>query len=339
MAQCRMHNIERVCHTKTFSFSTMCKVSPAIDVYLDIKTKGGQFCELNNWKTVDPTPAVNAPIRSSAVNTLNVRKTRSSGKPQPPTYHAPPTQKKAQSITFTARGGVLADEMGLGKSVTVISLIVNNPRKLHATSNTYVPLDRSAANPEVKEIKTTLILCPSQLVSQWGKEIENCSSLKFKCCNTYKDYNDPSISACDVIIVSHNAFFNYSKNPEHTAVFRRYGWHRIVLDEGHQVLAEMPNTNHVVMDPVSLHTELWKEIHSNFNWYVTGTPVPLGRASLIGLAKFIRLGVGRYFDFQNANPRFFPLEHLLFTEVRRCLVWRNTKVKVVDLQHLVQGRS
>ena len=36
--------------------------------------------------------------------------------------------KKYQN-TFTTRGGIFADEMGLGKTISIISLIISNPRQ------------------------------------------------------------------------------------------------------------------------------------------------------------------------------------------------------------------
>ncbi|BGP25798.1 hypothetical protein JCM10295v2_004735 [Rhodotorula toruloides] len=54
------------------------------------------------------------------------------------------------------RGGILADDMGLGKTVQLISLLLANP-----------------SDREKCKSKTTLVVCPVALMSQWKQEIES----------------------------------------------------------------------------------------------------------------------------------------------------------------------
>src|SRR3990167_709992 len=255
-----MIHLENSLYSKKFTFSTITQVAPSIPLSISTipnqKEENTSFCDTINWACINDN-----------------------------------TKEKIElpDISFTAQGGILADEMGLGKTATVIALIANLPRKINRKQKKYIPKKKKIVDG-VEYIKTTLIVCPSQLVSQWGKEISKVSSLTYKCGNTYRDYNVPDIRDYDVLIVSHSAFFNYKNKNEHTAVFQKYGWHRIILDEGHQVLSEVKKEN----EAIPRHTELWENIHSDFNWYVSGTPVPLGRASLIGMMKFLRIHTSEY---------------------------------------------
>ncbi|GAA6028669.1 hypothetical protein JCM8097_007339 [Rhodosporidiobolus ruineniae] len=65
------------------------------------------------------------------------------------------------------RGGILGDDMGLGKTVQMLALMLANPRRKE---------DRDKIPS-----KTTLIVCPLGLMSQWKKEIEDKSDGRLRC--------------------------------------------------------------------------------------------------------------------------------------------------------------
>ena len=188
-----MCNLEENCYTKKYTFSTVVKVSPSLDLFVSaVPEDSGYFCSQKNWKQF-------------AEEDLN-------------------DTDPDMNLTFSAKGGMLADEMGLGKTLTVISMIASNPRKLDPKTNSYLPAS-GVVVPDKKYIKTTLVVCPSQLVAQWGSEIGKHSNLTYKCCTRYTDYRNPDVSDYDVLIVSHNAFFN-RKNRQETCdeSFLKYGW-------------------------------------------------------------------------------------------------------------------
>ena len=194
----RMVNLEEILATKKMCFSTVVNVSPCLDLYLDVQPKNinsfqeYHFCSASNWKQVN-TEMMEEGIRDEDT-----------------------------TIHFGARGGILADEMGLGKTVTLISLIHSHPRKLNEDTQAYHPIfDKEIET--IEYIKTTLVVCPSQKVSQWGKEIENASNLTYKCCNTYRQYSTRELGDYDVVIVSHSAFFE--KNGTCKKQFLQYGWY------------------------------------------------------------------------------------------------------------------
>ena len=201
-----MKNLEDNLPPRKYSFSTVIKVSPAIDIHLDVRPHvdplpaatyystpkvNKSYTRLENWKVVDPKDAADA----------------------------------ERNITFTARGGILADEMGLGKTMTVISLIQSNPREYDDDTHSYYPLFDEEDLPKNRYIKTTLVVCPSQLVTQWGAEIKKASNLTYKCCNTFRDYETDDIPNYDVLIVSHTAFFDSENKCKKE--FKRYHWYSL----------------------------------------------------------------------------------------------------------------
>ena len=114
-----------------------------------------------------------------------------------------------------------------------------------------------------------------------------------------------------------------------------------MIDEAHQVLATVPKNRTAVPQC----TELWSQIESSFNWYVSGTPVPLGRASVVGALRYLGVKVhGLTFPHYSilsdeAAELFYPLESLLFSSVKQHLFWRNTKESVkteVEFSPLVE---
>ncbi|KAK0502526.1 SNF2 family N-terminal domain-containing protein [Armillaria luteobubalina] len=67
-------------------------------------------------------------------------------------------------------GGILAEEPGLGKTLEIISLILLNPAAPDRNSAQQIRWD-PVARLEVKTIKTTLIVTPPALASQWMDEL------------------------------------------------------------------------------------------------------------------------------------------------------------------------
>ena len=110
--------------------------------------------------------------------------------------------------------------------------------------------------------------------------------------------------------------------------------HRVVIDEAHQALATIPKSTYEV-PPRAVARTLWKNFHCDYRWYVSGTPFPLGRASLVGMMNFIGVEVeGAYKDYllqedlYFENDKYFPLEYLLFQSAKKQIYWRSTKESV-----------
>ena len=191
--------------------------------------------------------------------------------------------KKKASSEFPPRfrvpmGGVLADEMGLGKTVEVLGLL---------------SLDEHS-HPR----KTTLIVSPASISSQWEFEIEKWivkgvfdvvrfdgrqDVVGLATCAATK----PLVVLTTFSVLKQQVHFKesefrgskrYSKAYVHdSSQLRRVSFHRIVLDEAQEV--ESSTTKAAVMA---------QDISSERRWAVTGTPFSRRRSQrdLFGLFSF-----------------------------------------------------
>ena len=88
--------------------------------------------------------------------------------------------------------------------------------------------------------------------------------------------------------------------------------------------------------PSARGKELFDSFLSNYRWYVTGTPLPRGRASLVGALNFlqIRLASGNILS-EELNPQTVVFEIPVFKAAKKYLYWRNTRAGVADQARLV----
>ena len=105
--------------------------------------------------------------------------------------------------------GVMADEMGLGKTVTLLSLILSNPR----TTTPDGKLKREDRKKALFESKSSLVICPNQLITQWENEFnKHCeSNLKIITIMSVKELKALSykeVVDSDVVILSHQFLRN-----------------------------------------------------------------------------------------------------------------------------------
>lgn len=129
-----------------------------------------------------------------------------------------------ESVNQSYAQNLLCEEMGLGKTVEILSLILLNKRKFGGEESTYynAEFDRNIAKS-----KTTLIICPDSLISQWVDEIElhspSLKSMVYKGIQYYKKKTSEELTNkllnCDIVLTSysilqrevHNATYDPSK--------------------------------------------------------------------------------------------------------------------------------
>lgn len=197
---------------------------------------------------------------------LKFLKHREKVKPSQRTYlkrlHGASENDRAE--TFFNRGGILADDMGLGKTVQMISLILSHPSS---------------------ENKTTLVVCPASLVSQWCSEIqEKAPSLEVLSYHGSKRPADPQVvHHFDVVVTSYQTLSSENTKPDSALYSDKYPFRRVVLDEAH-----------TIKNPLTKSRRACCDLRSSRRWCLTGTPIQNKIDELQAILSF--LGVNEYED-------------------------------------------
>ncbi|RLV93606.1 DNA repair protein RAD5 [Spathaspora sp. JA1] len=188
-------------------------------------------------------------------------------------------------LKTSLRGGILADEMGLGKTISALALINS------------VPCDsdpEESAKPYAS--KTTLIVVPMSLLSQWKQEFEKCNNNSNNFCKLY--YGDEIVSElvsslCSssktptVLITTYgtvlNEFTRIARSRSNEGELPPIGLYsvkffRIIIDEGHNI------RNRNTKTAKSLY-----ELQSSRKWILTGTPIVNRLDDLYSFTKFLQL--------------------------------------------------
>ena len=153
------------------------------------------------------------------------------------------------------KGGMLADEMGMGKTIQTIALILSDhdpANKLH-----------------------TLILAPTVAIMQWRNEFNKFTS-GLKVCvwhggNRTSDAKE--LLKFDIILTSYAVLESsfrrqntgYKKKGEllkEQSVLHSIQWHRVILDEAHNIKDRSCNTARGAF-----------ALKSHFRWCLSGTPL------------------------------------------------------------------
>lgn len=185
------------------------------------------------------------------------------------------------------KGGILADEMGLGKTILTLALIMS------------APYDDDSALVGYKNYasKSTLIIVPMSLLSQWKSEFDRANNNPNHRCFVY--YGDlaqgdlshtlctRSVSVPIVVLTTYGTvqseWTRLNKLRDENGRLPKIGlfsveFLRIVLDEGHTI------RNRSTKTAKSVH-----ELDLRRRWILTGTPVVNRLDDIFSLVKFLRL--------------------------------------------------
>jgi SNF2 family DNA or RNA helicase len=176
------------------------------------------------------------------------------------------------------RGGILADEMGMGKTVQSISVMVENQKAEEDTE-------------DGAHCRSTLIVCPSALTSQWRAEVEkhtlrspelgHCIEHRsghylrsngtldimgntFCVITTYSDLRRSyTMTQPPPKLFTEEQIQNlYAENHRNIGILHSIGWHRIVLDECTAIKNHRSVTARAAL-----------ALSSKFCWLLSGTPL------------------------------------------------------------------
>uniref|UniRef100_A0A0K0F5U3 Transcription termination factor 2 (inferred by orthology to a human protein) n=1 Tax=Strongyloides venezuelensis TaxID=75913 RepID=A0A0K0F5U3_STRVS len=204
-------------------------------------------------------------------------------------------------------GGILADDMGLGKTAQMISLLVYQKNKSKDYKQLNFLKDRKAKENGLIPIKTTLIVAPLSLMSQWESEIRKFTGHSFLSVYQFhgpkRTDNVGVLGSYDVVISSYNTIaseFSHTveneededgKKPKKdkplkkpstrraskTSVLEKVCFQRVILDEAHTIKNRNSKVSRACCALSALH-----------RWCVTGTPIHNEMMDAFSLYRFLR---------------------------------------------------
>ena len=247
-------------------------------------------------------------------------------------------------LDITLKGGVLADEVGLGKTLSMVSLILNNPSKeIKIKKNNSSELngkkkkkkiigtidaDLLIDDEDIYNCHATLIICPNRLCCQWQEEIykyiKDNVDLNIILITTITQYNKitkKDLYNADIVILSFTFIINerYLIKKETELCLDKIMWYRVIIDEGHELLV---NTIFSKKKYRKMKNEIYK-YNGKYKWICSGTPLGNHNKSLDGILKFLS---DDYDNHQHLNFIINDKLSELFNKYFRC----NTQYSIND---------
>ncbi len=184
--------------------------------------------------------------------------------------------------------GCLADDMGMGKSAQVIARLVYE-REQSAPVSGSKRKTKKAAPPE-SSILPTLLIAPTSVIGNWGKEIEKFAPhLRYLLHHGADRIRDPkafksAVQDCDVVITS------YTLVRMDEAMLSANQWQRIVIDEAQNI-----------KNPKAAQTKAILKLPAANRLALTGTPVENRLLDLWSIFNFLNPGyLGKESQFRSS---------------------------------------
>ncbi|KAI0363945.1 hypothetical protein BV20DRAFT_975060 [Pilatotrama ljubarskyi] len=229
----------------------------------------------------------------------------------------------AQERETAYKGGILADDMGLGKTVQMIAtMVINQPTQ------------------EDKH-RTTLIVVPAALMSQWRDEVNSKTNGMFEVHVQHgrDKIKDPELLAeKDVVITTYqtlNLDFSIPNDIEgsdeemdwlrdHGGPLSRMRWYRVVLDEAQFIRNRGTRSSKAVA-----------MLRAKYRWCLTGTPITNTLADIYGFLRFGRFRPWNDWDDFNAyiakvQLEDAPLAGMRAQEILKPIMFRRTKDATIE---------
>ncbi|RZC32772.1 SNF2 N, Helicase C, and/or DEAD domain containing protein [Asbolus verrucosus] len=168
-------------------------------------------------------------------------------------------------------GGLLADDMGLGKTLTMIALVIKS-LKLEPDGGIKNQFQNG------KYYGGTLVVCPASLINQWSNEVQKRTRKNVLATAVYhgttREIKPKRLASYDMVISTYGTVRSESQN---NGVIFRIKWHRIILDEAHQIR----NNENSTFDAIY-------KLSSKSRWAMTGTPIHNNELDMYSILKFLR---------------------------------------------------
>ncbi|KAG0320628.1 DNA repair protein rad16 [Dissophora globulifera] len=172
--------------------------------------------------------------------------------------------RKQENTQF--KGGILADEMGMGKTIQMISLLLSEPGK------------------------PNLIIAPTVAIIQWMNEIrDHAPSLKVLVFHgPGRSESQSFLESHDVVVTTYSiiesgyrkqkyGFKRKNMTVKEDSLLHRIRWHRIILDEAHNIKERSCNTARSAFS-----------LQSDLKWSLSGTPMQNRVGELYSLIRFMQ---------------------------------------------------
>lgn len=192
-------------------------------------------------------------------------------------------------IRNAVRGGILADEMGLGKTISALGLVSACP---YDTEADMCPRDYAS--------RTTLVVVPMSLLTQWHKEFTKvnanknhkclvyygdltCANLTSRICNVKKEIPIVMLTTYGTLLNEYQSIITRAIEVEGKEQLPKEGlfsvkFFRVILDEGHNIRNRTAKTSKAVFS-----------LRLSRRWILTGTPVINRLDDMYSLVKFLEL--------------------------------------------------
>ena len=239
------------------------------------------------------------------------------------------------------RGGILADIMGNGKTVTTIALIYHNRPSM-------LPLLTSIVEREVYvPSRATLVVCPTNIATQWEEEINKCLGSQSAGLNIIKittktqmnKYTLAQLMNADIIITTYtwlthtshigtgfvkkgksNEFLaeqkkNKSKYGDQYQLYNNYTllfikYHRIVYDEFHEEIDSNQSQNSILY-------MIRNCLKARNIWGISGTPLLDNDKIMSNIPELLQI--------KDTHNNIYPLDVISQHEIYNRFVRRNEK--------------
>lgn len=207
------------------------------------------------------------------------------------------TGREERSRPPETRGGILADMMGLGKTLSILSLIIGSLDDALEWSKQSPPAATDTGITLKRNSKTTLLVAPLSVVSNWEEQIAAHIKPGTLSCYIYHGNNRCksilALAQYDVVVTTYSIvsseFNGRSKKRDESPILQT-NFFRIVLDEAHMIREQSTRQFQAI-----------SVLSAQRRWAVTGTPVQNRLDDLGALIRFLRI---KPFDEKGAFTQF-----------------------------------